>query len=130
MFDQVHEGNWELFAAKFYDNPQCFDIVEFYEDLSRFKYLKRLFNKYKESGELRERLIINHLVVLYNVFGVTPTNRLLFLKLRGYESLLKPFLIFLGYMPEEVKGLGLDNYTIRNSEIEFDQRILEELNKL
>ena len=63
----LDESNFLLYAAKHYDNPQCFDTVEFYEDLNRFKYLKRLFNKYRDGGELKERLILNHVMVLYNL---------------------------------------------------------------
>ena len=84
-----------LYAAKYYDNPQCHDAEEFYDDLKRFKYLKRLFGKYKETGELRERLILNHIIILYNVFGMA-TSRMLFVKLYQYSDILKPFLVLLG----------------------------------
>ena len=66
---QLDDTNFMLYAAAHYDNPQCYDTDEFYDDLKRFKYLKRLLNRYKETGELKERLILNHLTVIYNVFG-------------------------------------------------------------
>ena len=84
MTDKVDETNFLLYAAKHYDNPHCYDTVEFYEDLNRFKYIKRLLNKYQESGDIKERLIINHLTVIYNVFGAVAGTRLLFLKLREH----------------------------------------------
>ena len=74
----LDDSNFLLYAASNYDNPQCYDTDEFYDDLKRFKYLKRLFNRYKETGELKERLILNHLIVIYNVFGPMPATRLLF----------------------------------------------------
>ena len=69
-FDSIDESNFLLFAAKNYDNPQCHDILEFQDDLQRFKYLKRLFSKYEETGKIKERLVFKHLIVLYNVFGI------------------------------------------------------------
>ena len=63
---QLDDSNFMLYAAANYDNPQLYDTDEFYDDLKRFKYLKRLFNRYKETGELKERLILNHLIVIYN----------------------------------------------------------------
>jgi len=69
MFEKLDETNFVLYAAKHYDNPHCYDTLEFYDDLNRFKYLKRLFNRYEETGELKDRLIINHLTIIYNIFG-------------------------------------------------------------
>lgn len=129
-FDILHEANFLLYAAKFYDNPHCYETSEFYDDLNRFKYLKRLLNKYVEGGELRERLVLNHIMIIYNVFGVEPATRMLFLKLRGYEKYLKPFLIKLAFMPEFVRGIGLENKLIINSDIPMDQGIVEVLRKI
>lgn len=126
-FEKLDESNFLLYAAKHYDNPQCLDTEEFYDDLKRFKYLKRLFGKYDEAGELRERLIINHLIVLYNVFGIHAT-RMLFLKLEPYYSYLKPFLVLLNYMPDKII-IG-DNRIIYSSDIPMDQRIIEVLRKI
>ena len=125
MFDyeQVNEGTFLLYAAKHYDNPQCYDIMEFEEDIKRFKYIKRLLNKYKDSGELRERLIINHIVALKNVFGAAQTVKMLFFKLNGYEEFLVPFLIFMGLLPERVYGIGMNNLTIHCKNILADKHI-------
>ena len=129
MIDKIDESNFMMYAAKHYDNPQCFDTLEFYEDLSRFKYIKRLFNRYEESGELKERLILNHLIILYNVFGPV-TTRLLFFKLNGHLHLLKPFIILLGFLPEKVYGVGVENKTITCSDILMDENIVAILRKI
>jgi len=129
MIDKLDESNFMLYAAKHYDNPQCFDTLEFYEDLSRFKYIKRLFNRYEESGELKERLILNHLIILYNVFG-SVTTRMLFFKLNGHLHLLKPFIILLGFLPDKVSGVGVENKTIHTSDIHMDENIVKLLRKI
>lgn len=128
--EQLDETNFLLYAAKHYDNPHCFDTLEFYEDLNRFKYIKRLFNRYEESGELKERLIINHLTILYNVFGAEATTRMLFLKLRGYHQYLKPFLILLSYMPDVVKGIGIEGKDFISSDIVMDEIIVTKLREI
>lgn len=127
MFDKLDESNFLLYAAKHYDNPQCFDTIEFYEDLKRFKYIKRLFNRYIEEGDLKERLILNHIIVLFNLFGVQPATRMLFLKCRGYEHLLKPFLVFLNNLPERVEHIGVENRTVITSDISMDDNIVRAL---
>jgi len=129
MIDRIDESNFMLYAAKHYDNPQCFDTLEFYEDLSRFKYIKRLFNRYEESGELKERLILNHLIILYNVFGAA-TTKMLFFKLNGHLHLLKPFILLLGFLPDKVSGVGVENKTIISSDIPMDDNIVQILRKI
>ena len=95
MIDKLDETNFLLYAAKHYDNPQCYDTIEFYDDLKRFKYVKRLLNRYQEEGDLKERLILNHIIILNNVFGPIHTTKMLFLKCKDMEEHLKPFLLFL-----------------------------------
>ena len=126
--ETLDNSNFLLYAAKHYDNPQCFDTKEFYDDLKRFKYLKRLFNRYKETGELKERLIINHLQILYNLFGIDATTRMLFLALKRHRECLKPFLILFNTMPNVVRCIeGNDIY---ESDIAMDQTIVEILRKI
>lgn len=127
--EKIDETNFLLFAAKHYDNPQCYDTVEFYDDLKRFKYLKRLFGKYQETGELKERLILNHIIVLYNVFGDVAT-RMLFFRLNEYHSYIKPFLVLLGYMPDKIVNIGLEGKTYNNSDIIMDDYIVQVLRKI
>lgn len=127
MFDKLDESNFLLYAAKYYDNPQCHDTEEFLDDLKRFKYLKRLFGKYEDSGELKERLIINHLVVIYNLFGDAAT-RMLFYKMEGFHEYLKPFLILLNRLPEVVIDGNGDQ--LHTSTIVLDAHIIEVLRKI
>lgn len=119
-FEQLNSKNFQLFAAKNYANAQCMTQEEFEEDLQRFKYLKRLFNRYETSGELSERLILNHLIVLYNVFGIKAANHMMFYKIEEKNwSVLKTFLVYLNYLPE-------DQYV----EVPLDQNIVETLRKI
>jgi hypothetical protein len=105
MFDNLNDENYLLYAAKEYDKPNAV-MSEFEEDLNRILYIKRLLTKYHANKVLKDRLIINHLVVLFNVFGIEASNRLLFLKLdeKDYE-VVKPFLLFLHYLPEKIRGI-------------------------
>jgi len=128
--EKLDETNFLLYAAKHYDNPSCFDTLEFYEDLNRFKYLKRLFSRYEEGGELKERLILNHIIVIYNLFGVEASTRMLFFKLKDYHNLLKPFLVFLNYCPDKVYNIGLEGKTINTSDIPLDPVIVTALRKI
>lgn len=120
------KDNFLLYAAHHYNNPHCFEMEEFYDDVKRFKYVKRLLIKYKETGELRERLILNHIIVLYNVFGPAATE-MLFLKLNTYFKELKPFLVLLNYMPD---SLMLEDKRIYSSDIALDSIIVEKLRKI
>ena len=128
--DKLDEFNFLLYAAKHYDNPQCYDTVEFYDDLKRFKYIKRLLNRYIEEGDLKERLILNHIIILNNVFGAPATTKMLFLKCKGFEPQLKSFLNFLNILPEKIENIGFENKTINIKDIDQDNKILEELRKI
>mgnify|MGYP001387651537 FL=1 len=100
-FSKLTPENINMFAMKHYDNPSCVDEQEFLDDMKRFKYLKRLFRKYETSKELKARLIINHIIILSNVFGVDAATTLLFFKIeKNHWTLLKTFLVFLHFMPE------------------------------
>ena len=129
MSEKLDISNFLLYAAKHYDNPQCFDTLEFYEDLKRFKYIKRLLNRYVEGGELKERLILNHIVVLFNLFGVHPAVKMLFLKCEGLESYLAPFLISLNNLPDKIENIGITNSNIITSDIKLDKNIVDALRK-
>ena len=102
MLKPLTNDNYLVFAMKHYDNPQCKSIEEFHDDLNRTKYLKRLFKKYTNSKVLKERLILNHIIILNNVFGVEQSSRMLFFKIEEeYHSLLKTFLVYLNSLPEK-----------------------------
>lgn len=96
---ELTEENLLIYAAKHYYNPKYIDAEEFYEDLKRFKYIKRLLNRYEETSNLSERLVLNHLIVVFNVFGIEPALKILEFKLENkYWPQIKPFLIFLKYI--------------------------------
>jgi hypothetical protein len=101
-FDELNEDNFLLFAIKNYENPQSVTYDDFEEDLKIFKYLKRLFKRYLKGGSLRTHLIINHLIILYNVWGEAATPLLLYKLEREYWSCLKTFLLFLNRWPENL----------------------------
>jgi hypothetical protein len=123
MFDDLSADNILLYAIKAYDKPNCV-MSEFAEDMKRFNYLKRLFKRYRKIGEIKEQLILNHIVVLYNVFGSEVATRLLFFKVPKDDYVtLKTYLLFLSCMPDRVKGIkGQD---IISSEISVDMKIAE-----
>lgn len=130
IIEKVDESNALLYAAKHYENPNCFDTVEFYEDLNRFKYIKRLLNKYTESGDLKDRLIINHLTIIYNVFGAEAGTRLLFLKLKEHLHLIKPFLVLMGTCPPAVKAIGIEGKDINTADIVACARVEQILREI
>ena len=109
-FHKLTLDNIMMFAMKHYDNPSCVDDKEFLDDMKRFKYLKRLFRKYDISKILKIRLILNHIIVLANVFGVDASSTLLFFKIdRKHWPVLKTFLVYLNYMPEnDMKDIATD----------------------
>ena len=109
-FHKLTLDNIMMFAMKHYDNPSCVDNKEFLDDMKRFKYLKRVFRKYDTSKVLKIRLILNHIIVLANVFGVDASSTLLFFKIdRKHWPILKTFLVYLHYMPEnDMKDIATD----------------------
>ena len=127
MNDDLNDENFMIFAIKAYNKPNCV-MSEFYEDLKRNKYVKRLFIKYHKNKEIKERLVINHLIVIYNVFGANSATRILFYKVdEKYYTILKTFLIFLNYMPNYVMRIRGKN--IRSSEIPVDLKLADILRK-
>ena len=101
MFEKLTKDNIMMYAIKHYHNPSCEGMSEFNDDMKRFKYVKRLFRKYEESGILKERLLLNHILILNNLFGAEASSTLLFFKTeQEYWSALKSFLEFLNIMPE------------------------------
>ena len=124
-FDDLNNDNVLMFAVKAYDSPNCV-MSEYKDDMKRFNYLKRLFKRYRKVNELRERLVLNHIVVLCNVFGPEAATRLLFYKMAKDDfPALKTYLLFLSVMPERIKGIkGVD---IISSEIPIDFKVAEVL---
>ena len=110
MFKEITKDNWLLFAQQNYDNPTLEKEEEFYDDIKRFKYLKRLFRKYDIVGDIKIRLVLNHLVVLQNVFGVEVAVTLLLFKIdKKYWAILKTCLNYLDYLyPNELNDVETD----------------------
>ena len=123
VFDELNNDNVTIYAVKAYDRPNCV-MSEFKDDMKRFNYLKRLFKRYRKLDELRERLVLNHLVVLYNVFGPEVATRLLFYKMSKDDyPALKTYLVFLSVMPDRIRGIkGQD---IISSDIPVDLKIAD-----
>ena len=125
MNQPLNDDNIVYFAMKNYSNPSCKDVEEFLEDFNRIKYIKRLFNRYEQNGVLRERLILNHIITLYNVFGVIASTRMLFNRVDDkHYSILKTFLVYLNYCPEN----KFDNIDIVS--IPLDTKIVKQLRSL
>jgi len=128
MFDDLNEENFLIYAMKCYTTPNCI-ISEFEGDIKRTKYLKRLFRRYKVTKSLKERLIINHIILLNNVFGPEATARILFYRTdeRDYD-ILKTFLCYLKIMPEMIYGINGKN--ISSYDIPMDANVAEILLKI
>ena len=116
----LDDTSFILTAMRFYDNSQILTIKEFSEDLKKFMYLKKLFNRYLEHGELKERLILNHIIVLHNLFGIATTELLFYKTDKEHWNLLGTFLIFLDRMPESVPEFNLER-----NDIDIDRFVLD-----
>jgi len=128
MFDELNDENFMIYAMKCYETPHCV-MSEFEGDIKRTKYLKRLFRRYKVTKALKERLILNHIILLNNVFGPEPTARILFYRIdkRDYD-ILKTFLLYLNIMPDAIKGIN--GKTIKTDEIPVDLNVANILRKI
>jgi hypothetical protein len=123
--EKLNESNFLIFAMHHYDNPQCHSLQEFEEDLKKFLYLKKLISRYKNNGELRERLILNHIIVLYNIFGENATQMLFYKIDESCWDTLITFLVYLDRMPEAIPELN-----IVLSDIALDENIISTLRKI
>ena len=128
-FEDVNENNFLMFSMKYYENPQCLSEQDFHNDLKIIKYIKRLLNRYKKTNELKIRLMLNHLIMLGNVFPIKVLTRILFLKIPSeYWPELKTFLIYLKYMPDEIESIN--GKKIISSDILVNLEIAKELRKI
>ena len=128
MFDDLNDENFTMYAMKCYSSTNCV-MSEFESDINRTKYLKRLFRRYKITKSLKERLILNHLILLNNVFGPEATSRILFYRIdeRDYD-ILKTFLCYLQIMPEIIYGIKGKNISVYD--IPMDPKVTEILLKI
>ena len=124
MLDDLNDDNFTIYAMKCYSSPNCI-MSEFESDIKRTKYLKRLFRRYKVTKSLKERLILNHVVVLYNLFGDAVTNMLFFKIDRQDWPALVPFLVYINRMPDTI-----EQHSIKSSDIQLDQIVIAALRKI
>ena len=122
FFTELNEENFLLFAIKNYENPQAVTKEDFEKDLNHFKYIKRLLKRYKNNGELRSHLLINHFIVLYNIFGEATTPMLFYKLENNLWPVIKTFVVFLDRLPEYP-------HTYIH-EIEMDEECLRELESI
>ena len=110
LFDELNNANFELYAAKHYRDNQCLSADEFYDDIAKFKYVVRLLRRYRESGIIQERLLLNHIITIYNVFEISAANRMIFHRVDiDLWPALKTFLVYLNYLPENLhKNINID----------------------
>jgi hypothetical protein len=123
--DKLNESNFLLYAMHHYDNTQCYSLVEFEDDLKKFLYLRKLISRYKNNGDLKERLILNHIIVLYNLFGDATTKMLFYKVDENCWDILTTFLVYLDRMPEV-----LPDYGIILSEVVLDEKVISTLRKI
>ena len=129
MNEPLTNDNFLIYAAKYYDNPQCHSTEEFLEDLKHIKYVKKLITRYTENGDLKERLILNHLTILCNVFGPEVLARILYLKMKPQFRYIKPFLIMLNILPDKIFNVKTENIIDTNL-IPMDDYIIKSLRVL
>ena len=126
--DDLNEDNFILLAAKWYENNHFYTTEEFYDDLKKFGYLNRLFGLYKDKGDLRERLILNHIIILYNMFGNHAT-KLLFLRVdKKYHECLKTFLVYINRMPSKIGKIN--GVILYSSDVKMDDNVIQVLRKM
>ena len=126
IIEKLTNENYLIYCAKYYDNPQCHSTEEFLEDLKRIKYIKKLITKYIENGDLKHRLIVNHLIILNNVFGAKHLPRILYLKMKKQFFYIKPFLLLLNILPDKIYNIGDEN-VIHMDSISMDDLIIFKL---
>lgn len=125
MNEQLNEANFLIYAMHHYDNTQCYSLAEFEDDLKKFLYLKKLISRYKNNEDLKERLILNHIIVLYNLFGEATTNMLFYKIDENCWDILVTFLVYLNRMPEQIPEYG-----ITLSEVILDENVISTLRKI
>jgi hypothetical protein len=129
MNDLLNDKNFLIYCASHYDNARYISTEDFLEDLNRIKYIKKLITRYIENGELKERLILNHIIVLNNCFGAEVCCKILYFKLKSQMKYIKPFLVLLNILPERLTNVGNEKI-IDTDLIDMDQEIVARLRKV
>jgi hypothetical protein len=128
--DLISDDNFLLFCAQHYENADCHTEDEFFDDINRVKYIKKLITRYKKTGELKERLILNHVIILQNVFGAVNTCKILYQTNESDFEYIKPFLIYLDYLPDRLYGINKKESIIYTDDIPMNKDIVEALRKI
>ena len=128
MIENLNDDNFLIYAVKCYNSPH-YIISEFDSDIKRTKYLKRLFRRYKSTKVLKERLILNHLTILYNVFGADHTCKILYLKMKNQFKYIKPFLILLNIYQDKIYNVDGESVVFLDH-IDMDENIIKALRKV
>lgn len=124
LYSNLTDENIELYCIRHYNNPQCISVEDYHNDMRRFKYIKRLLNQFHNHGTVKIRLLLNHVIMIYNIFDPEPATRILFFKItEQYWDVIKPLLIHLNLMPEIVQGIN--NRDIRSSDIQLNESIVQ-----
>lgn len=126
----VTEENFVIYAARYYNNSSCSTQADFLQDVNKIKFIVKMFKRYEKDGVINERLVLNHIILLYNVFEREAITRMLVLKCRNHLHLLKPFLILLNFWPEKIEHVGCDQNIIIGSDIPLDPILIDKLRKI
>lgn len=126
----VSDENFLLYAARHYDNPSCATEGDFFEDLNKIKFISKMFRRYEKDGVINVKLVLNHIILLYNVFDRDAITKMLALKLHNHLHMLKPFLILLNYWPEKIMNVGAPQFNIIGTNIPMDSNIVEMLREI
>lgn len=129
MHENLNESNFLLYCAKYYDGKHCSSTQEFLNDIARIKYIKKLITRYQTGDSLNERLILNHIIILNNVFGPIITCNILYFKLKDQFSYVKPFLVLLNILPDVLYNIDGQN-KIYTDVMDMDSKIVEVLRKI
>jgi hypothetical protein len=129
MNEKLTDKNFLLFCAAHYDNSQYASTEDFIEDLNRIKYIKKLITRYVENNDLKERLILNHIIILNNCFGPEVLSKILYLKLNEQMKYIKPFLVMINALPDKIFNVN-EELVIDTDLIEMDEFIIAKLRKI
>lgn len=130
MIEILNEDNFLSYCSKHYNFKRCIDENEFQDDLKRIRYIKKLLTRYKQSGDLKERLILNHITVLVNVFGPIHASRILFFKFKDMFAEIKPFMILLNILPEYYVNIDKNHSIYYTDDYPMDKLVVEKLRRI
>jgi hypothetical protein len=126
----VSNENFLLYAAQHYDNPTCQTEADFISDINKIKFVLKMIKRYEREKVLNERLILNHLILLYNVFRPDAATRMLVLKCENHLPILKPFLVFLNFWPEKIDNVKVLGSVLIGTDISMDPLVVDKLRKI